>query len=77
MSSSIFSYIIYQEIKPLSTDNQGSKILEALSISFGMRLSTNMNSLILSTNQVNVYTIGMAQKFTLVVVEYIEWSSWG
>ena len=38
-----------------------AKILEVLKISFGISLTTNENSLILSRNQVNVSTIAMAE----------------
>jgi hypothetical protein len=37
------------------------KILEALKISFGITLTRNSSSLILSKNQVNIFTIGMAK----------------
>ena len=37
------------------------KILEALKISFGITLTRNSSNLILSKNQVNISTIGMAE----------------
>ena len=44
------------------------KILEALKISFGITLTRNSSSLILSKNRVNVSTIGMAKAI------YISWA---
>ena len=37
------------------------KILEALKINFGITLNRNLKNLILSKNQMNVFTIGMAE----------------
>lgn len=39
------------------------KILEALKTSFGITLTSNVSSLILSRNQVNVSTIAMTKAF--------------